>query len=269
MNNIDQELNKIDQEFALLSGNKVKIDENISIYPLTLKEISEIGYAKYNDLMAKALIVKEMMTDLTEEQLETLNDFDLIVANCSNENDTSYRDDMELYLSLITKKIVTYIDSVGMFLVKTLEDLRETENLKTIDRRNWERITEIIRLQNNLEHPKSELDLIRRQNIADSKLSESSRKRLQELRKKRTKGKKQLADAKGMKTSLSVNDVIQIVATYMNSYSEVFNLTLYQLYRIYNTLSKKDDYEHRFASYLEGGDFKKLKIDVHWTMDKD
>lgn len=236
----------IDKQYALISGGALRV-ESFKIHPLTLREISDIGFGRYQILLSYVLISKNAIDDLTNKELETIEDFDVVVSNCAHNED--YRNSVEEAMSIFLKEDVNFLEDYSFFSVGNISDMR------LINRKNFEEIADAIRLNNMLQKPEPK--------VIEAEVKESAKMR--ELRLKQEQGRKMMAEAKNEKQTTTIVDIIATVGTYTQDFAGIMDWTLYQLYQAHASFLKKEDYRERYDAYLAGGDPKKLKLDTHWS----
>lgn len=234
----------LDEEFSLITGTGKKVGE-ITVYPLTIKEIGNIGFEQYQALLSTVLVTKDVFEGLTEEQLEQIEDFDVVVSNCSHS--VEYKQGVERALTMLLREEVKYLEDYQFFIVGDVSEKR------LISRENFSEIADIARKQNVLQKPKKK------------KRQPKENKKIRELRAKMEKGRKMMAEAKQQKTTTTIVDLIKVVATFGRNFETIADWTLYQIYQAHSIFLKEEDYKQRFDTYLAGGDPKKLKLDTHWS----
>lgn len=235
-------------EYALITGSSVEI-EDFRIYPMTLREIGELGYRKYQEMLGALLVTKEMLDNIPEEHYNEIEDYDIVVSNCiANEE---HRLLVETALSLFTREVIVFHADYQFFIGKG----NTKDSFKIINRENFPKIAQIIREQNLIEKPKK---------VVESKES----KKIRELREKMERGRQQVAKAKNQKTQITVVDLFSIVSVYTRDFNTTASWTIYQLNMAHANFLKQEGYKERFDMYLAGGDPKKLKLDTHWSREE-
>lgn len=253
-----------EEELALAVGGSINVG-GIRVYPLTIGEIGEIGLNKYDGMIASLLTSKDMITDMDEEKLNLITDYDVVMTNLNNNKE--FKDSFLMGLETFLKEKVSWEGDKSIFIIGDLDlianDLSNSNSypIRFITSKNYEPVIRAIRLVNLLNKPefpkkKKEVPLTPQQ------------KRIQELKAKRDKGREQIKEAKNIKGALSLIDIYSIVSTYVLDFNKIKSWTLYQLYSAHNMFMKHSDYQERFDIFLAGGEAKKLKLDQHWSITK-
>jgi hypothetical protein len=239
-------------ELKLLKGDPIEIRKGLSIYPLTLSEISVIGEDVYNLYIRSFLLNKSLLEQLRGsvspleiKEVYNYNDLDFTLYMCSKDNYILYF--FFEALKVFLKSEVSPIEGVGIFI--------KNENMQTIiDNELFLEIKRVIHKQNFLKD----------NDVSDFRPANSKAKELMEkLKKAKEKIQKQNND-----DGLSLKDIISIVSTYSNDLNmiSVWNLTVYQLYEAYLRLVLWDDYHNKFTLLPHTTDDKSLDI-KHWAVD--
>lgn len=226
-------------ENKLLKGSGIEVDF-LKIYPLTLGEVTELGEEEYQRILGLFFIdIDELGLKKTPELAELSN---FIIFSLILQQEPEIREQIRLGLELFTKQEITFQNGVFYFNneVPILED-------------SWDKIREIVALQNKIDFKKKE-----EYNPVGDKAKAFMKKRQEVLDKvKEIRSKK--------------NDKIDFV-TLVSSLSakhpsinllNVWDLTYYQFYDQLERLQLIQEYEISIQSLLAGADSKKVKL-KHW-----
>lgn len=266
MNFFKEDINK-SESLALSAGAPLTVGELI-IYPLTIKEIAEVGLETYDNLISAILVNKDMVEGLTEEKMESITDYDVIASNCINDND--FKERCEKCLSMFTKKEVIWVSSGldnGTFVLSNVKYLEEdlsslkSSDIQLVYSQNLEQVARAIRLVSLLNKPQK----------TKSSSSESKKpvsKKVERLLRKREEGRKKMKEAKNLKNEITLTDIYNIVGVYTRDFNKINDWTLYQLYSAHSMFMKQEDYKERFEIFLAGGEPDKLQLDRHWSISK-
>jgi hypothetical protein len=138
------------------------------------------------------------------------------------------------------------------------------EGLTIIHRDNFDKIVEVVKLQNYLTSPKGKAS--KEANPAD----EETKKLMEQMEKNRkkveeTKKKKAIAEGRDNEDeSVDIADIISAVTAKSNSINKfnVWDLTLYQVYDEYARLELIDNYDFSIRAMMAGAEKVDLK---HWS----
>jgi hypothetical protein len=243
---------KLDLKLKLLSGDSIEADKGAGmIEPLSMKEMIRYGYTDY---LMKLHFITMDMNDILEGSSEEdnplgLNMFDVLVHYGSDDMKSELENSLILFfkttrININTEEHVIYIG--------------ESDELRIIDRDNFEKVREVIKWQNCLK--KFDDD-------EDSNEEESDA--VKRIREKLNKGKDLVNIAKreddeGEGIELDISDIISAVSSKSNALNKlnVFDLTLFQLYDEFKRLELIEQYDIGIKSMLAGAKDVKLK---HWS----
>lgn len=242
-----------DLRLQLISGIPLYVQQVGNVYPPKIRDIGTFGESRYNKCLGLITATLNDL-DISLEEDTQITYFDYLIFTCVQAQEL--RDDLESFLKLILKKEVVLVPEYHFFLVGEYEDLSniKADELTTIDRDNFDSLVDLVRLFNGLKKPKN------------TKPKKQVNKKILELQKKRAKGQKLLAEAKG--TNLSLADLISALAVLYNDLNKVLDLTIFQLNDQYERYMRKEKYSSEFAMYLQGADAKSLDINTHWSSRK-
>lgn len=200
---------------------------------------------KYNEHLSLLCFDKNSLDLSKKPQLKDISSFDILTTNAYH--DIDFRNKIETALELFLREKVTFIPEFLIFYVGDIEEQR------FIHRENFDEIVKILKLQNNLQlAPKEKKD--------KNKMS----KKAQMLLKKRDRGRKLLAKARGQ-DDISLGDLVSVMGVFTQDINKVLDMTLYQFYDQYERYLKRENYMNNFEMMLVGADPKKLNLDKHWT----
>lgn len=245
-----EQLDILDLKLKLLSGVAIEVDKGAGrIEPLTMRELIDFGYSDY--LMRLHFLTLEM-NDLVQDGFDNelgFNTFDIMVHYGNNDTGS----DLENSLSLFFKESRVFIDKDNHII-----EIGEGENMRIIDRDNFDKVREVIKLQNCIKKLGEE------DRNSGKKESEAVRK----IKEKLNKGKEIVDKVKKSNDEggedLDLADILSSVSSKSSSLNKinVFDLTLYQLYDEFKRLELIEQYNIAIKSMLAGAKDVKLK---HWS----
>ena len=236
----------------LLAGEPIYVGD-IPIKPLNLRQISQLGYSKFQ----QSISIISMTLD---EMIESIDDFEI---------QARLKAEKHLY-----KVFDMYMLSNGMqeLVLKSFNLLFQTENViidgellddmsvvidekYVINRDNFDDIVEIIQLQNNPEQSVSDEDDYNPAN----ELAKSIAEKLKRSKEIVEKSKALESDGDG----LTIPDIISAVSAMSNSLNKlnIWDLTIYQLYDEFARLTKIDNYRLQIQASMWSSD---IEIE-HWS----
>lgn len=236
----------------LLAGEPIYVGD-IPIEPLSLRQISQLGYSKFQ----QSISIISMTLD---EMIESIDDFEI---------QARLKAEKHLY-----KVFDMYMLSNGMqeLVLKSFNLLFQTENAiidgellddmsvvidekYVINRDNFDDIVEIIQLQNNPEQSVSDEDDYNPAN----ELAKSIAEKLKRSKEIVEKSKALESDGDG----LTIPDIISAVSAMSNSLNKlnIWDLTIYQLYDEFARLTKIDNYRLQIQASMWSSD---IEIE-HWS----
>lgn len=242
----------VDLEMRLLAGEPIYVGD-IPIKPLNLRQISQLGYSKFQ----QSISIISMTLD---EMIESIDDFEI---------QARLKAEKHLY-----KVFDMYMLSNGMqeLVLKSFNLLFQTENViidgellddmsvvidekYVINRDNFDDIVEIIQLQNNPEQSVSDEDDYNPAN----ELAKSIAEKLKRSKEIVEKSKALESDGDG----LTIPDIISAVSAMSNSLNKlnIWDLTIYQLYDEFARLTKIDNYRLQIQASMWSSD---IEIE-HWS----
>lgn len=240
-------------ELKILKGDPIEVVECLSVYPLTLAEISDIGDKEYDIHLTAIATNKEILS-----QLELDKD---IPRNELNELYTYSDLEFIFYLSVHNPSILdSFMAALRIFLKSKVEFSKRGILIENdlicvfLDSDLFSKIKSIIFKQNFLKDSEH----------TSFKPANSKAKELME----RLKKAKEKIQKQNDKEGLSLKDIISIVATYSNDINikTVWDLTVSQLYESYLRLIIWDDYQNKQRLLPHTSDPQSLDI-KHWATD--
>jgi hypothetical protein len=241
----------LDLKLRLLGGIPIEVDKGVGrIKPLTVREIVDYGYTDYlMRLHFFTLELKDIIdADMSSEEFD-ITVFDIIVQNGNDD----IKSELENALRLFLNEDRVEIDKEEHVVV-----IGEGDNVRYIDRDNFDNVREVIKWQNCINKFSEEDDS---DNSNDSDAVKRIKERLKQS-KEALKQAKQEADEEGGDIDLS--DIISAVSSKSNSLNKinVYDLTLFQLYDEFKRLELIEQYDIGIKSMLAGAKDVKLK---HWS----
>ena len=242
----------VDLEMRLLAGEPIYVGD-IPIKPLNLRQISQLGYSKFQ----QSINIISMTLD---EMIESIDDFEI---------QARLKAEKHLY-----KVFDMYMLSNGMqeLVLKSFNLLFQTENViidgellddmsvvidgkYVINRDNFDDVVSMIQLQNNPEKSASDEDDYNPAN----ELAKSIAEKLKRSKEIVEKSKALESDGDG----LTIPDIISAVSAMSNSLNKlnIWDLTIYQLYDEFARLTKIDNYRLQIQASMWSPD---IEIE-HWS----
>lgn len=240
---------KDDLELIMLSGKKIDVGIGY-LYPLTIGDITEIGYSKYNQYLNTIAFTLDDIRKVYDLK-EDATIFTFIVFYCLTDED--YKNTLLKTLSLFFKeevKFYTSDDEYGYFYLGNIEDNRKINEL------NFEYIQYLIKRMNNITKEDYE-----EENPSDA--------RAKEILEKRKKARDLVAKAKSKDSDdgepLTFADLVSILASNGNGVTpfNVWDMNIYLFNNQFNRMKMLDDYDVNIRSLLAGADPKKIEL-KHW-----
>lgn len=241
MNTLD---NQLDLNLNLLSGDPIIFQNICSIYPLTLREMKNLGFDTYNKYLSVLCMNLNDLKEIIEVDLdENINIFEIIYSNCKSEK--TYKDFVFEALKCFLKEEVNLCE-YGFFLGSISEN-------RIINKDNFNGIVKIIKLQNCLIEKEIE-EKIKPANERARKMLEQMKKNQEELNKVKNKN------------TLNIYDLISIFAAYSQNINifNVWDLSFYQFDNQFNRLTIMKEYNANLQILMHC-DTSKNNIELkHW-----
>jgi hypothetical protein len=242
-------LHQIDIKLRLLSGDSFNVNK-LEIIPLTLKEIKDVGYIQYNQYLS-------ILTLKKEELLPELKDQDISVFDIILKSDSS-----------VLKNLL--VETLSLFLHQNKDDVlihhhyglifggatKNPNDCLIVNDENFNEIVEVIKLQNGIVSP-NEADSFAPQDDKAKSIIAKFKKGREEVKKTKTKSNKNDGN-------IDFADIVSAVSTKSNTYnkSNIWDLTIYQLYDEYKRLEMISSYETNILAMINGAKVENLK---HWS----
>jgi len=226
----------IDDELRLLKGSSFFIDK-IEIKQLTLNEITDFGYTKYQQMLNVYILELEDIVKEIPEEFNEIKIFDLLL--------NSGIDDL----------LENLLSSIYLFFKPNKIDVISNEIIlddKKINRDNWDFICEIIKMQNCVKRAEKE---------EYNPGNERARKFIEKLNAMKK-------DLPKIKSDITLPSMISGVAWKAQNINikNIWDLTIYQLYDALNRLNLIDDYQFTLTGIFAGTvDGKKIDMKkINW-----
>lgn len=237
-------MDKRDIELKLLSKKPIVVDR-VPIYPISIDDISSIGFMRYNSELRLLCLNKDDVQSLLGKDISQVGVYGYLVGNALN--DTELMNMIIFWFSILTHEEITFQIETFSFMVGN--------NVAVINMNNFDEIQSIIRSRNGLVDYEDEID--NPANEAAKKLLE----RRKEERMKRKKARKQ-GDNDDSDDGLNLSDLVSILASGLRlPLSSVMDYDIYQFNNQFNRLKIIDDYEVSVQALLHGA----KKDDIHFT----
>ncbi|GIP32610.1 hypothetical protein [Paenibacillus sp. J2TS4] len=214
----------------------------IRITPLSLHEIIQHGYTRYNLYLSALTLHKEHLIhpDYVHQLPDHIGVLEIIASHPDREISHAFFDGLKFFLQ--TDQVV--YDN-GLFV----NDIR-------ISPAELEQLIQVIKIQNCLLTPEDDdfNPINERAQKIKQKMLDNKRK-IQEL-------KKSSGDAA---ESLTFSDLISIVCAHANGIHihNVFELNMFQFNNQFNRMKMLDEYEVNIQALLHGADSKQIQL-KHW-----
>lgn len=246
-------LEAIDLQMKLLAGEIIYVDD-IPVRPLTLREITRIGYSNYQRSVG-------LISITLDEMIDSIDDFEIQAMLKAQRHEYKVFDlfmlseDMKelvigsFKLLFQTENVIIDGDLIGSIFIVI-------DDTYTIDRDNFDKIVETIQIQNNPEQVSAEEDEYNPSN-------ELARSIAEKLKRSKEIIEKSKALESGSDGGISIPDIISAVSAMSNSINKlnIWDLTIYQLYDEFARLTKIDNYKIQTQASLFVPD---VEIE-HWS----
>lgn len=279
-----EELKELDLKLNLLSGSSIKVG-NLEIEPYTIGEINDYGHSYYmqnlqwisisiDDFINSILDLEKKAT--LEQQKDKLKTFDFYIKLGGQEmldgllvalamifktEDIKVLDENVIAINFVKMGILKFDDDGQMAVDKEVLESINEEDVTLIHRENFDKIVEVVKLQNYLSKPsvKNEPE-INPANEETRKLQEY----MEEMKRKVESKKKKQQKSDNSDEEIDIADIVSAVSSKSHSVNSlnVWKLTLYQLYDKYARLELIDNYDFSIRAMMAGAE----KIDLkHWS----
>jgi hypothetical protein len=231
-------------KMKLISGLPIEVDSIGEIKPLTLLEIAEKGYDKYQHLLnffafTKSDFIKEEFLDKVDIPL-----FSMMLAFSDDE-----------FKDYIVQAIKYFMGVDVEIILEHLMIIPKDPTLHwAISNDNFDDLKQVIRWQNGLDEGKTQEEI---------RYKDDRARRIQE-RLLNAKSKVDAQKRKEGNADLDFVDIISAIASKSFSLNKltILNLTVYQMYDEFRRLDIIDNYHVGLSAMMQGAKIDDLK---HWT----
>lgn len=234
-----------------LANLPYKID-SIPIFPLSLKEIMQVGEKKYYYYLKILTITAKDLLNISDEldkkeieAIQKLNNFDTLMINfCTN---SVFQENILKAFSLFLCK-----DEEAHFISDGKEMyfyIGEKENNKIINRKNFDDIVKVIKIQNSVEY--------------DEEKHNPANKNVEKFIKRLNKSKKKTEEIKAKNgNNFELLDLVSILASKGNGLNiiNIWDLNMYMFKDQLTRLQLNENYS--IQKYLLGNSFAGASIDL-------
>jgi hypothetical protein len=222
-----------------LLGKPIELDGIGKLHQLTLDEILDIGFPKYNSFLGVLCISKEEILEELKIEDQDFEPFDFIVANCIHS---------EEYKELVCKALSAFLKSDVTFNQEGYFEIGELIDCRILHKQNFNFFIDIVKQQNCIrEKPK----------LPECK-NEAQRQYYEKL--KEVRAKKEQFENKN-----SFYDIVSSLCSRHNSIN-VFNIGDFNIYQIidqYKRLVMIDEYFISVDSRMHGAS-EDVTV-THWS----
>lgn len=223
-----------------------------SLYPITLREIAEIGERTYNKhLNAITFDIEDIEKIKGDEGEEiTLTPYEILLVNIFyTDVEVNFHKTIIDALTFFFKEKPTF-DERGFFYFGNMSEGR------LIHKENFDELRNLLKEQNCLLSKKEKEDIYNPANERAKKIAEKlnkARKKITELKKKKEEKSE---------TSLTLFDLVSILASNGNNLNitNIWDLTMYQFNDQFNRMKMLDEYEVNVQALLHGADSKQVEL---------
>lgn len=234
----------VTRELRMFRGKPIDTSFGLSIYPLTVGDIEEIGYEEYSKYLLTLCAEKRdyINVDLSDE----ITAFDIFKYNFMNGYD-SVKYDISKSINIFLKSEMICDSDDNLFL----EQDSETYFLGISE---FIEIQKILREQNSF-HTDKEFDGV------------LANKKAEEIQRKIMKGRASLINKKG---EVLFSDLVSVLAAKGNGINvfNVYNLSIYAFHEQFARIQMIENYHLSVKSLLAGADKDKVKLQ-HYVSRKD
>ena len=242
----------VDLKMRLLAGESVYVG-GIPIKPLSLRQISQVGYSSFQQSIG-------IISITLDEMIESIDDFEM-QAHLKAERHLYKVFDMYMLSNdmqeLVLKSFNLLFQTENVIIDgELLDDMSVVIDEKyVINRDNFDDVVSMIQLQNNPEKSASDEDDYNPAN----ELAKSIAEKLKRSKEIVEKSKALESDGDG----LTIPDIISAVSAMSNSLNKlnIWDLTIYQLYDEFARLTKIDNYRLQIQASMWSSD---IEIE-HWS----
>ena len=230
-----KDIENLDLNLKLLSNLPILV-HGINVYPVSIKQIAEFGYTKYNQGLKILCISKIEIENLVNEdispfeflQMNMLFDSNIKILLCD-------------VLSLICRAKVTYSSKQEEFIIEK----------ETLNKENFDEVIDIIRKRNSLEN--------------ESEINENpSNEKAKTILKKRQIARNKLMKNNKTNNNLYLYDLASTVDVGLKlPIDKVMEYSIYQLSNQFKRLISKENYDISFNALIHGANKNDLDLN-HW-----
>ena len=227
---------------SFLIGNAINLKGICSLKPKKIKEISKIGFDKYNFYLSNLCISSDDIYEFFQwdDDFKNIEPYDFIVANMIN--DESFKHNILEGLCFFLENVVTLSvknEDVEFYMIKN----------KKINRSNFNFF----------------IDVLKRQNC----ITDNGKKKLVPKNDAQKKMFIKLKENRSKYNSENNNNIIDIISSVCAKHpsinlSNVGDLSMYQLIDQYKRLNLIDEYFININSLMHGASGDNVKI-KHWS----
>lgn len=243
------DLHEDDRNLKLLAGDSFFV-HNFTIKPITLEEVKDVGYTRYNQFLGVLTFKVEDLVDRAKTELKDgVTAFDIILFSGNAELIDLLLDAICFFLKE-SKEAIKFHPSLGLVFGDVDVDL---DKAKVMNAAIFENLVVAIKYQNYLLSGSAAKEFNPKNDKAKSIIDKI--KRANELISK----KKSNSDSEA---KVDFPDLVSAVSTKSNSYNKhnVWTLTMYQFYDEYKRLEAITSYETNVMAMVQGA-----KVDLkHW-----
>lgn len=239
-------MNEKDLSMICLLGKPFNFEGIGFLHTLTLNEISDISFEKYNQILSMLCVSEQDIREmLNVENVDAkIEPFEFLLYNCFY-SEVSFRDRIFEAFKIFLKEDI-FINEEGYFSVGSIDSDRKIHKL------NYNYFVDILKYQNCIQKQKEEIKL------------KSKNDKVKEYLKKLQKAKAEYNEK--FEEQTQIGDIVSSVCAKHPSINllNVGNLTLYQLIDQYKRLNMIDEYFINIESLLHGASNEDVKI-THWS----
>lgn len=244
---------EVDLKLSLLAGDPLTTD-NLIVHPLSLDDVKKIGYANYTRFLSLLTVNREELAKKVEEAREKTI-FELFMTA----NDEGLMAAFLYALSIFLKEDINnmvFDNNLGIvFGARDIE--KPIEEYQILNKDNFDDFAQILRYQNCLVDANEEY-------VKPVILDEKARKILEKIQKGKQKVEEIKKKRNASEDDADFSDIISAVSTKSNTYNKtnIWDLTVYQLYDEYKRLEAISSYETNIIAMVHGAKVDNLK---HWS----
>jgi hypothetical protein len=239
------DMERLDRNLKLLAGDSFAVD-NFEIKPMTVREVKDVGFIKYNHLLG---ILSFKVEDLLEHVPNgDLSIFEVILYSGNTELIDIFLDALCFFLRENKEELVFHKD-VGLLFGGVEEDLRKS---RIMNGSNFNEFLQVIKFQNCLNGKTDEYK-------PNGDLAKSI---IDKLKKAKEIVNRKKGNAEPENT-IDFFDLVSAVSTKSNTYNKhtVWDLTMFQFYDEYKRLERITSFETNILAMVQGA-----KIELqHWS----